>query len=294
MYTLLFIIGLAVGSFLNVVALRYDPARGIFHWKSIGGRSRCPECKTTLRSYDLIPLLSFMLLRAKCRYCRHPLSFRYPVVELASGFIFLLPLYFANRFGLPHLIAAGEPLVWYYALVAVWTAALLVFLLIALIDLQLFLIPDVLNWLLAGLGVLRVAVLSFYDKFDFTFGTFLGSYAALFGLRGNIYMNATFGAFFGAAVFGIIIAATRGKGMGLGDMKLAAALGLLFGWPDIALALVLAFFAGALWSIERMALGKNTIHDAIPFGPFIVLGAALTIFFGNDLLRTYFNFFNIA
>ncbi len=293
MYALLFLFGLAIGSFLNVVALRYDPERGVFNFRSIGGRSHCLSCNTQLRSHDLIPLLSFLLLRAKCRYCRHPLSFRYPIVELISGFIFLLPLYFNDHFGLAHLLLRNGTLIWYYALIAIWTLALLVFLLIALIDIQLFIIPNGLNWMLVALGMARAGILFWYDKFDTTYGTFLGNYALLAGFRGNVFVNSAVGALIGAGFFGVIIAATRGRGMGLGDLKLAAALGILFGWPDIALVIVFAFIFGSLYSVRLLLAGTKSLKDAVPFGPFIVLGATFVVFFGYDIAQWYFNFFNI-
>lgn len=294
MYALLFILGLAIGSFLNVVALRYDPYRSVFNFHSIRGRSMCPACHATLRSYDLIPVLSFLLLRAKCRYCRHPISFRYPTVELVTGLIFLLPLYFNNHFGLAHLVAQGGTLVWYYALIVIWTAALLVFLLIALIDLQLYIIPNGLNWTLAALGLARAGFLYWFDKFDLTHGTFLGNYALLSGVREHVFLNVGMGALFGAGMFAVIVAATRGRGMGLGDVKLMAALGLLFGWPDIVLVAIFAFILGALYSIRLLLIGGKSLKDAVPFGPFIVAGATLVIFFGHDLAEWYFNFFQIA
>lgn len=294
MYALLFILGLAIGSFLNVVALRYHPERGVFNFRSIRGRSMCPSCHATLRSYDLIPVLSFLLLRAKCRHCRHPISFRYPTVELATGLIFLLPLYFNNHFGLAHLLAQGGTLLWYYALIAIWTAALLIFLLIALIDIQLYIIPNGLNWALAALGLARAGFLYWFDKFDLTHGTFLGSYALLAGVRDNALVNAGVGALVGAGIFAIIIAATRGRGMGLGDLKLVAALGLLFGWPDIVLVTVFAFILGALYSVRLLLIGEKSLKDAVPFGPFIVVGATLVVFFGRDIAEWYFTFFQIA
>lgn len=294
MYALLFILGLAIGSFLNVVALRYNPERGVFNFRSIRGRSMCPSCRVTLHSYDLIPVLSFLLLRAKCRYCRHPISFRYPMVELATGLIFLLPLYFNNHFGLAHLLAQGGTLVWYYALIAIWTLVLLIFLLIALIDIQLYIIPNGLNWALAALGVARAGFLFWFDKFDITHGTFLGSYALLAGARENAFLNAGVGALVGAGIFAVIIAATRGRGMGLGDLKLMAALGLLFGWPDIVLVTVFAFILGALYSARLLLMGEKSLKDAVPFGPFIVAGATLVVFFGRDIAEWYFTFFQIA
>ena len=289
----LFIFGAAIGSFLNIAASRYDPGRGVFSLKSIGGRSHCPKCSHQLAWFDLIPLASFLYLFGKCRYCRGKISLQYPAVEIVAGFIFLLPLYFYERFQIASALALGEPLLWYYALAAIWVMALYVLLVLSLIDLRLYIIPDSVNVFLGILGIFKAVSLYFFYKFDLVAGTFLGNYALLFGLRENVFVNHALAALIGAAVFGIIIYVTRGKGMGMGDLKLAAALGLLLGWPDILLVVTLSFILGSLYGIPGLIRGKYTMKDAVPFGPFMVLGAVATMFFGHKLLELYFTAFNL-
>lgn len=97
-YFIFFVFGAIVGSFLNVVSLRYQPEQKVFDIKIIGGRSRCPHCGKTLTWYELIPIISFLIQLGKCRSCRHRLSFQYPIVEILSGFIFLVVPWHFNNF----------------------------------------------------------------------------------------------------------------------------------------------------------------------------------------------------
>lgn len=271
----LFILGLAVGSFLNVVSLRYDPEsnRSIFSLAPIGGRSRCPGCGTTLAWHDLIPVLSFLILWRKCRACGVKISWQYPIVEFVAGFIALLPLYFYAG-DIPSLMLG-----------LLWTAVFYIFLLITIVDFHHFIIPDELNLVLAVLGVAKIGLLPL--------ASFLGGYGQIFGLRENIFVNYFSAVAFGLLFFGTIIFVTHGRGMGVGDFKMAGALGLLLGWPDIVLAILLSFIWGSVYSILKMFFSGLKLKDAVPFGPFIVLGVITTLFFGADILRLYFTAFNI-
>ena len=282
---ILFIFGLAVGSFLNVVALRYDPDsnRSVFSLKPIGGRSRCPGCAVTLNWYDLIPVLSSVMLRRKCRSCQALISFQYPFAEIIAGFIALVPLYFYNPIFPELSLALG----------IIWTLAFYIFLLLSLINFRFLLIPDELNIVIAALGSVKVGALYIFDKFDLVFGTFLGGYAQIFGLRENIFYNHTVAAIFGALFFGTIIYVTRGRGMGMGDFKMAIALGLLLGWPDIIISIFLSFILGSIYSIYRMIFSGLQLKDAVPFGPFIVLGVIANLFFGEEIMRVYFTVFGV-
>ncbi len=176
--------------------------------------------------------------------------------------------------------------------IAVWTLALYIFILLSVIDWRFTIIPDELNVAIGILGIIKIASFYFYDKFSFNLGTFLDGYAQLFGFRENILTNHAVAAAFGILFFGTIIYVTRGRGMGMGDLKLAAALGLLLGWPDILVAILLSFMLGASYSIFKIVFGGLHLKDAVPFGPFIVLGVIVTLFWGADILRAYFTLFN--
>lgn len=239
---LLFLLGIAAGSFLNVLSLRYQPDMKLFAADNLFGRSRCPYCKTTLRWYELIPLVSFFIQSGKCRHCHHNLTWQYPIVELLTGLVFVF--------------APG-----------LWIPAILVLLLIALIDARLSLIPDGLNILLALCGAILIAIQN------------LGSL--------NVWLNHLLGAVLGAASIGIIIAVTRGRGMGIGDWKMSAALGFLFGWPKILLILGAAFAIGGVWAGIILILQGKSFKDAIPFGPFLSIAAILAVFFGDAIIKWY-------
>ena len=267
----LFVLGLVIGSFLNVVIFRYSPEHSLFRLSNWRGRSHCRNCGATLSWHELIPLVSFLIQKGRCRNCGAGISRQYPLVEFLSGLIFLLPLYFAGIEG------------W------IWLAAFLVFLLIAAVDYRLYIIPDELNLVLVGLGALRVGWEYFYGTFGELQGSFLGNYALLFGLRQNVFINHLTGLAAGALIIGLIVAITRGKGMGIGDLKLAGALGFLFGWPDIVLLLALSFIIGSLASIFLLIRRLKGMKDVVPFGPFLVSGAAVLVFWGKPILDFYFS-----
>src|SRR3989344_7108886 len=129
---LLFTLGLIIGSFLNVVSFRYSEEKNLFHTDHLGGRSKCQHCYQQLSWYELIPVFSFLLQKGKCWVCYKKLSWQYLLVEVASGFIFLLPLYIYALRPTPYALIES----------AVWILAFLVFLLVWSIDFRLYLIPD--------------------------------------------------------------------------------------------------------------------------------------------------------
>lgn len=282
MTAVLFVLGLSVGSFLDVLANRYHPQRFLLSLESIGGRSRCVSCGKSLKWFELLPVVSFALQAGRCRNCGSRLSFEYPLVELLSGLVFV----FVPRAILPAHGGSGRDA----ALAALWILAFLTFLLIALIDLKTNIIPDEANVFLAVLGA-AVAFLS-ASKFGLAEGSFVGHFAALAGARGNIWANRLFAASLGAVFFLALILLTRGRGMGGGDLKLAASLGILFGWPDVGLIVALAFVTGSAFGIGAIAAGRKTLKNLIPFGPFLSLSAGLTFFFGAKLVELYFALFH--
>ncbi len=243
----LFIFGTAAGSFLNVLAMRYEEGGRIFRKDILTGRSRCPHCHKILRWFELVPLFSYILQLGRCRRCGKPLSWQYPAVELLGGLIFLLAA----------LYLPAAP---------IWALALLTFLLITLIDLRLSVIPDQLNLFL---GLLAVGL------------------AAAGGFSAADIVSRLIGAAVGFGVFGLIVAITKGRGMGIGDWKMAVALGLLFGWPKIALLIGIAFIIGGIVAAAVLLTGARKLKDSIPFGPFLALAAVLVLIFGDLLIKLY-------
>lgn len=248
---ILFIFGAAIGSFLNVVALRYEGERFLFDPNVIGGRSHCPHCKRTLAWFELIPIVSFLIQGGRCRNCKARIGFQYPSVELLSGIIFAaVPLQFA--YAIPQSI--------------IWIAALEILLLISYVDILLGIIPDELNVALLVVGILNLGVAS-----------------------GALLLNHLGAAILAAAFFGGLVAVTRGKGMGMGDVKLALPLGFLFGLPAILLLTALAFIIGGAYGAVVIALGEKTMKSSVPFGPFLAVAAAITFFWGSNLVQWYFH-----
>ncbi len=175
---------------------------------------------------------------------------------------------------------------------AIWVIVFLFFLLLSVIDFLHFIIPDQANIALALLGVLMIVLIWSYSGFDRFASPFLGSYALLFGFRENILTNYILAALFGFVFFAAIIVLSRGRAMGWGDAKLIGAIGLIFGWPEIVLILILSFITGSIWSLPLLVRGRKSIKDPVPFGPFLVAGAAITFFFGYEIMALYFKLFS--
>jgi len=269
-YFLLFIYGLAAGSFLNVVSLRYESGKFILRRESTVGRSRCPKCESELRWFELIPLLSFIVQFGRCRHCGQPISLQYPIVEFLSGLIFVLV-----PWRLQSVISGSN----FYVAAALWIAIFWTLLLLSLIDLRLRIIPDEANIFLAVLGV-GLAFL-FFKGSPFSL---VGSYSSVFGGQAEIWLGRLLAAIFSAALFGLLILTTRGRGMGAGDLKLAAALALVFGWPDVLFVVVLGFIIGAVYGVIAVTSGRKKMKSIVPFGPFLAASSAAIFFLGYIIL----------
>ena len=267
----LFVLGLAIGSFLNVLALRYNGDHFVFDAKVIGGRSHCPHCHHQLAWYELFPLVSYHVQGGRCRHCRARIGFQYPLVEFLSGLIFaFVPLQFP---GLP-------------VVAALWIAALEVVLLIAYIDLRLQIVPDELNVLLGAVAIFT-AIFTVGALGPHNLSFFSPTLAALAGLQDNFWLAHLAGAAFGGGFFALLILLTRGRGMGWGDVKFGIPLGFLFGWPDIAVLYGVAFVVGAIVGSVFLARKEKTMGSALPFVPFLAVGTAVAVFFGSPLFGWY-------
>ncbi len=253
-YILIFILGLSVGSFLNVVIYRLPRGESV-----VRPPSHCPACGRRLALSDLLPLLSYLALAGRCRYCRQNISPRYPLVELGAGLLFVAV---GRRFG----FTLDTPGLWFmFSLL----------LTISLIDLEHQKIPN----RLVGLGLAAVLI--------FRLGGTLFSITAplLFTLA---WPEALWGLLAGGGAMLVIFLVSRG-GMGGGDVKLAALLGFWLGLQGVIITLILGFVSGALVGVMLILLGLRRRRDPLPFAPFLSLGALITSFFGNELIRWYFN-----
>lgn len=175
------------------------------------------------------------------------------------------------------------------AAAAAWIGIFLLLLCITVIDIRKRIIPDE---AVAGVALLACAAVA--AKYALVpFASFIGPYAALFGLQERIILGSAAGTLFGTVLFGALIIATRGRGMGMGDMKLAAAIGFALGWPDGAIALLLSFMAGTLFFLPFLAMRAMGAKNAVPFGPFMAVAAGIVFFFGDTLARGYIALFGI-
>lgn len=242
--------GLLVGSFLNVVIHRVPRQESV-----VRPRSRCPGCGTQLAERDNIPVVSWLVLRGRCRSCSAPISLRYPAVELLTGLLFGAT---AARFGFAWELPAF--LVLMAALVA-----------LSGIDLDTFLLPKRIVWpsFAAGVVLLGAAAVATDD--------WQGAREAAIGA-----------ALAFAALFAIHLISPRG--MGFGDVRLALVLGLHLGWlelPAVPLGLFLGFLTASVVGVGLMLRGSRGRKDRIPFGPFLALGTVLAVLFGEPILAAY-------
>jgi len=241
--------GAFIGSFLNVCIWRLPRGESI-----VTPRSHCPKCQKMIRWYDNIPILSYLALRGKCRYCKTPISLQYPLVETVTGLCsFLLML----RFG-PSLAY-----LFYFALVA----ALIV---ITAIDLYHQIIPDVISLPGIGVGLLGSLLLPHLVFLNSLIGMLLGG--------GSLFLVAT--------VYQWLF---KREGMGGGDVKLLAMIGAFLGWRAVILTILLSSLIGSVTGILIILLKGNDFKYAIPYGPFLSLGAVLCLFYGEAMIRWYFS-----
>lgn len=244
-----FITGLCIGSFLNVVIARLPQEKSIVH-----PPSACPVCDYRLRWYDNIPLISYLILRAKCRQCKTRISLRYPVVELLTGFFAFLCYY---RFNL-----TMQALVYF-----VFICFLLV---ITYIDLDHFIIPDILS-----LPAIPIFFLASFLLPDFTWKD------SLFGI-----LAGGGGLFLLAWIYYLI---TGNDGMGGGDIKLLGGIGAALGLTGALFTVFVSALLGTVIGLAIMVAQKESGKLKIPFGPFLSIGAICYIFFGPQILWWYFS-----
>ncbi|MBI3585267.1 MAG: prepilin peptidase [Nitrospinae bacterium] len=235
----IFTVGAAIGSFSNVCVYRLPKKLSI-----ISPSSQCPNCGKSISPFDNIPIISFLILRGRCRYCQSPISWRYPIVELITGLIFL-SLYLNFRI---------SPQFFIYALLC---TSLII---IAFIDLEHKIIPDVIT--LPGIIIGLTLSLT---------------------IPHITLINSIKGLLLGGGLFYAIAIISRG-GMGGGDIKLIAMVGSFLGWKNVLLTIFLGSLFGSIVGIVLIILKKKNRKDMVPFGPFLSLGAIVSIFYGREII----------
>ena len=260
----IFVIGTVIGSFLNCLIWRSHCGESV-----AAGRSYCPTCRHELAWYDLVPVFSFLSLGARCRYCSKPISWQYPAVELASGLAFVAAAWSFT----PQILIGGFSLLILAKLLAYW----LFFSSLAVIfvtDLRWYYIPDGAT----VSGIVAAAV--------FTFLNAGGGYPWRFFDR-DMATGALVSAVFATSFFLAIFLVSRGKWMGFGDVKYAVLMGLGLGFPGILVGMFFANFFGAILGLVLVARGKKKMSSQVPFGPFLVAGTLIAIFFTGPIFNWY-------
>ncbi|MFP5377618.1 MAG: prepilin peptidase [Acidimicrobiia bacterium] len=244
------VLGLVVGSFLNVVIARVPKKESVVH-----PRSRCPGCGAAIAPRDNVPVLSWLALRGRCRSCGERISARYPLVEITTAVLFALT---ALRLGVDPALPAF--LVFVAALVAITP-----------IDLELRIVPNRIVYPTLFVSVPLLLLAAAVD----------GDWAS--AREAAIGGVAAFAMFF-------VLWYVSPRGMGYGDVRLSGVIGMFLGWLglwEVALGLFLAFLSASVIGVGLMAAGRKGRKDAIPFGPFLALGAVVAVLAGDPLLRWY-------
>ncbi len=282
-----FILGLVLGSFIKVLADRSLVRQ------SFWGRSYCPNCKKHLRYYDLFPILSYLSTRGRCRYCHKKIGLEYPLVEVVMGLLVAF-LFWQTFQSLQFTVYSLQFLSLIFKTFFITILAVLF-----ITDLKKMFIPDriilpslVIGFILSlGITIYKVGYLYYFLSKSLVGKLLLPPHSdyflrhALFAAEpvlSGILMAAIIGGFF----WGLIIV-TKGKGMGGGDVKLGAFMGLMLGFPQALIALILSFLTGAVFSIILIIFGKKHFGQTIPFGPFLVLGSLIALFWGDQILNWY-------
>lgn len=267
------LLGLLLGSFFNVVIVRL-PRMMELQWQLDCGQpkppqgkpynlawpgSHCPACKTPIKAYDNIPLLSYLFLRGRCRHCQARIHWQYPAVELISA---LVPVLCILQFGPTPLAAAYSLLLW----------GLLI---LSAIDLRHLLLPDQLSYPLLWFGLLASVSVLPVEPVDAIYGAAAG-YLSLW------------------LVYWVFKLLTGKEGLGYGDFKLLAVLGAWFGWAMLPLIILSASFAGALIGIVLLAVQRHQRGSPLPFAPFLAMGAVIALIFGDAIYGWYWQWAGFA
>ena len=235
-----------MGSFLNCLVCRLHKKEDF-----LVKRSYCPYCKHTLSWKDLIPVLSFLLLKGKCRYCGQRISLQYILAELTTGILFVLALTQHSYF----LLLAFS------------------FLVIIIYDFKYYIIPDKVIFPAIAITFLYQLVSNFQSI--------------------DIFYSAVISALAAAGFFLSIFLISRGRWIGFGDVKLALFMGLLLNFPGILVAMFFSFFIGAIIGTVLIALNKKGLKSEVPFGPFLMIGTLIGLFWGEKIFSWYLSLLHV-
>lgn len=243
-YVIIFVLGLVIGSFLNVAIWRIPREESISF-----PPSHCPNCDNKIKTYDLIPVFSFIILRGKCRHCNEKISIEYPIIEIINGLAYVFLFYKFN-----------DPLVF-----AQYAALFSTLLVISVIDFKTQLVDDK----VIIFGSIAMIIFEIINK----------------GFS-KILLNNIYGALTGAIVIGLIVYITHG--MGEGDIEIFALCGFVLGFKYTLLALWLSFILGGIIAMLLLLLKIKKRKDPIAFGPYIALSSMIVLLYGDNIFRIVF------
>lgn len=267
LYIIFTILGLAIGSFLNVVIDRLPARKSL-----VRPSSHCDACGHKLSFLDLIPVFSYLMLRGRCRYCRARIPWRVLWVELVSGVILLLAYW---RF------AASIDTANYAALfiTAFWSS---VFLVIMFIDWEHRLILNRITYPSAVIALIILGIATVFPETRILGGRDF--------IPDTVILSGIIGGALGFAFF-FIVFLINPRGMGMGDIKMACLIGLVTGYPLVIVALLIGILIGGLVAIVYLLIFKRGRKDVIPYGTFLAIGPMVTLLWGNEILDWYLGFF---
>lgn len=240
---ILFVFGLIIGSFINVLVLRLQANR------SLGGRSECWVCHKQLKWHHNIPLVSFIVLKGRCAWCHEKISWQYPVVELGTALVMALGGWFYQGGDVKWLIG--------YLVLSFFSISLFIY------DYKWQLLPDILTYTGAG----AMLVINIW--------------------RGLDWYHLIVGALVAVGFFLVQYLLSKGTWLGLGDVILGLLVGLALGWPNVIIALILAYWLGAIMSLILLIGRKKSWRSQIPFGTFLTLATLITYLWGGAILNWY-------
>jgi leader peptidase (prepilin peptidase)/N-methyltransferase len=289
MLILAFIFGSVIGSFINVLVDRIDTKESPFK-----GRSFCPYCHKSLAWWEMVPVLNFFYLKGRCSMCHHKLSWQYPLVEFLTGLFFSLATWRFLRFPLINLhifLSFHLETVLLYLNFAFWLYWIFVLIAISIYDLKKYLIlSEVLFPALIVTVIWKIVLGVFLQIKHFSFlpqtVNILGSQSYVFG-NYSYFISLILGTIIAGGLISVLVSATKERAMGWGDAIVAFFMGLILGWPDVIMALIIAFLSGGLISVILMLLKKKSMKSYLPFAPFLALGALLIILFGDIIIKGY-------
>lgn len=289
---ILLVLGLCMGSFVNALVWRVreneneskkkSPDKEYIKNLSVAkGRSMCPHCKHELAAKDLVPLMSWLMLGGKCRYCKKSISVQYPLVEISTAALFVVSFLLwpsslvtgASGIGNAQLFKTAAFISDIYFIL--WLMFLTGLVALFIYDLRWFLLPNRIVYPLTGVALL-MAVISILDSNNML----------------SALVNIVIAVLIGGGVFWLLYQTSNGKWIGGGDVKLGWALGLIAGTPGKSILFIfIASVIGTLVSLPLIASKKLSRGSALPFGPLLIAGLIITVFFGSQILNWYQHFF---